>query len=266
MSVTPNFVGQRYKDTNTGNIWIANSTTPGDFSLELQNAYIEWLPRTTNLMNAIGLFTYGDLSGITSIIFKQSSAIAGFDIESTTSLQSASFPNLVSVDALNVQGGGFTLSSNAALASISAPVLESVAGPLYIVDDAPVLTSLDLGSLQSVGLALTIRGTSLTAISLPNLVTVGGDVLNDALAMTSNANLATIDLSSYVPTNGTNIDLGNCALLAASVNHVLARCVANAAYVSGSVKLGAGTNASPTGQGILDVATLTGRGVAVTTN
>lgn len=34
MSVTPDFVGQVYKDTNTGNIWRANSLTQGDWTLE----------------------------------------------------------------------------------------------------------------------------------------------------------------------------------------------------------------------------------------
>jgi hypothetical protein len=35
MSVTPDFIGQIYKDTATGNLWRANSLTAGDWTLEV---------------------------------------------------------------------------------------------------------------------------------------------------------------------------------------------------------------------------------------
>jgi len=82
----------------------------------------------------------------------------------------------------------------------------------------------------------------------------------------SNSSLTDVDLSSYLPTDNTHQDFSNCALTAASVNHILARCVANPAYIFGVVSLSGGTNAAPTGQGIMDRATLRRRGVVVTTN
>jgi hypothetical protein len=47
---------------------------------------------------------------------------------------------------------------------------------------------------------------------------------------------------------------------------VLARFVANAEFVSGTIYLSGGTNAAPTGQGLTDVTTLRARGVAVFVN
>ena len=47
------------------------------------------------------------------------------------------------------------------------------------------------------------------------------------------------------------------------LQQILARCVANPAYVTGSIVLG---GAAPTGQGVTDKATLIGRGVSVLTN
>jgi len=82
----------------------------------------------------------------------------------------------------------------------------------------------------------------------------------------SNSSLTAVDLSSYLPTNDTHQNFFNCALTAASVNHILARCVANPAYVSGFVRLGGGANAAPTGQGITDTAILIERGVVAFTN
>ena len=73
-------------------------------------------------------------------------------------------------------------------------------------------------------------------------------------------------MPALVPINGVSFNVQNCALTAASVNALLARFVANAAYVSGSIDLSGGTSAAPTGQGITDSATLTGRGVTVSTN
>jgi len=132
----------------------------------------------------------------------------------------------------------FFCCGNSSLTSLSVPELVSMGGYFYCVNNA-----------------------SLTSLSLPVLARVGG-----YFACYNHASLTTVDLSSYLPTNDTYQDFSGSALTAASVNHILARCVANPAYVSGAVHLNSGTNAAPTGQGITDVATLRRRGVTVTIN
>jgi len=101
--------------------------------------------------------------------------------------------------------------------------------------------------------------TDLVTVSLPNLVdiTIGGLVFQGSPLLTS------VSLPVFVPRNGMTIDISGGALDVTSVDGVLARCVANAAFVSGTVNLSGGTNAAPTGT---DKATLIGRGVTVTTN
>lgn len=139
-----------------------------------------------------GYMTFGNLGGITSITFNQTSSIPGFDIESDTELVSLSFPNLVSIDPTNIQNGYLLIEGCTRLATLSMPV--------------------------------------------------------------------------FVPNNGDQYMLDGNAFNAASVNAFLARCVANAGFVSGQVDLSGGTSAAPTGQGIADKATLTGRGVTMFTN
>lgn len=120
---------------------------------------------------------------------------------------------------------------------------------------------------------LTIRHTSnsqgyrwaaapnLITVSFPNLVTVPSPFI-----ITGNPLLSTLTAPSLVPTNGKIIDWSGNALLAASVNALLARGVANAGFTTGTIRLNGGTNAAPSGQGIADKATLIGRGVTVNTN
>jgi hypothetical protein len=69
-----------------------------------------------------------------------------------------------------------------------------------------------------------------------------------------------------VPTVHTTIDLSGNALNEASVNAILARCVASESFTAGTVNLAGGTIAAPTEQGATDKATLIDRGVDVTTN
>jgi hypothetical protein len=102
----------------------------------------------------------------------------------------------------------------------------------------------------------------LVEISFPNLVSVP----STGFLVCKNATLlTTVLLPNFLPGNGLTIDFSGCALTAASVNAILARCIANAAYVTGTVTLTGGTNAAPTGQGLTDKAALILRGVTVTT-
>ncbi len=252
MSVKPNFVGQAFKDTNTGNIWYSNSTTAGDWTLDVQDIHVGWEPTTMVLGDAIGFFTYGDLPGFTKLVFMQSTSIAGFDIESTNDLTEIDFPNLVTVDPTNIQTGLFWILGHAALTILSAPLLASVPGNVQCINN-PLLTSVNFASLQTVGGSLRFDNNSLTSINLPSLVTV-----SVAFHCESNTGLTTLNVPLWVPTNGKSITAQGCALNAASIQMILRRCVL-AGVTTCSIDLSGGTNAGITAlnaQGQADVVTL----------
>ena len=174
------------------------------------------------------------------------------------SLVTASFPNLLSVDEDGQLDSEFQISGCEALTSVSFPKLEIVGCQLRI-DGNTSLVTINLTALEEAN-GLFIESAAITSLDLSALVTVGGS----NIAISGNTALESIDLSSFVPTSGGEFYFAGNALTAASVNAILARFVANAAFVSGQIDLSGGTNAAPTGQGLTDVTTLRGRGVTVT--
>jgi hypothetical protein len=177
-------------------------------------------------------------------------------IVSNPDLTSLNFPKLRTV--LGSGGLGFAVGGNASMTSFSVPLLQTIVGQVEFFSTA--ITVASFPSLTSVTGDIVASGglDSMTTLSLPNLVTLNGRML-----FTLCTALTTVDLSSYVPSNGVLITFTGCPLNAASVNLILRRCVLNASFTSGELDLG---GAAPTGQGITDKATLIGRGVAVNTN
>lgn len=196
---------------------------------------VEATPSGLNIEELIGYATgANNMPGVIALVFKQQTSVAGFSINSQLSLLTLSFPNLTAISGASAP---FSASSN------------------------PVLTSINAQSLQSFVFTSTINfNPALKALSFPALVKSG--TLNWAF----NAALDTVSLPQWTPANGKNVVLNDCALTQASVDHVLARCVANPAYVSGTVNLSGGSNASPSATGLADAATLTARGVNVSHN
>lgn len=144
-------------------------------------------------------------------------------------------PNLT--DLTNV-GTALAVEDNSSMTTVYCPLLANVAG-IFDITFNPIIP----------------------AVSFPSLVTTSEHVFIEA-----NPLLTSVSLPLWVPTNGKSQFFDGNALDAVSVNHILARCVANAGFVSGTLDLSGGTNAAPTGQGIADAATLSGRGVTVNTN
>ncbi len=167
----------------------------------------------------------------------------------SSSLATSPFPSLTTVVADFVVGGlGFVYDSTLAPLLASVGSLELSGSGVY-----------SLPSLVTVGTTIVSSGNfSGTAISFPNVVTIGGTVALNC------PNMVSLDVSSWVPTPGNTFStFGSNSLNAASVNLVLRRCVLNAAFTTGSITL---TGAPPSGQGVTDKATLIGRGVSVTTS
>lgn len=124
------------------------------------------------------------------------------------------------------------------------------------------ISSIDFPSLVSVGQVFSLLNLPfIPSVNIPNLTTIGGN-----LDIENCASLADVNFGNWLPSDGKDVVVYNCALTDVSVNHILARCVANPAYVTGYVDTTGGTSSAPTGQGIADAATLTGRGVTVNTN
>lgn len=179
MTATPNWVGQVYKDTATGNVWRSNSTTPGDWTLEVQNCKMQWEPRSLDLVSMIGYFSYGNLPGITKIRFLQSQSVAGFDFEHGTALVELDFPNLTDIDPANSQSGYFYLSDMVGMTTVYAPLLQTVAYKLNVT-----------------------YCTSLPQVSFPALLSVGNSAFNQTLVISNNDLLVSVSLPLFTTCNG----------------------------------------------------------------
>lgn len=221
MSVTPDFIGQIYKDTNTGNLWRANSLTPGDWTLELQNMQVFWTPRNQKLSELMDWQAYfEDMSVITDITLTITHSLGSIYFAEQSGLRSISCPNLVDVDVSGLQNG-INIESCPNLTSVSLPVLIDSQGGL-LIDDCPLLT--------------------------------------------------TVDLSNWIPRHSIPYNVGfrfrNDALNVATVDSILARCVADATFTTGDfVYLDGGTSASPSSVGPgSDYAILIARGCTVLVN
>lgn len=172
--------------------------------------------------------------GEAALVSNDTVALIGYDIEDTTTLETVAFPVLGSCAGLMYFG------ANAALQSLTFPLL-TTSFEFFIVNN-PLIT----------------------AVSLPLLVNATDTGTN--FRIDHNASLVNLSLPMFVPVDGIVYNFSHNALSVVSVNSLLARFVANVSFVSGTIVLEGGTNAAPTGQGLLDVATLLARGVAMSTN
>lgn len=265
---TPTFIGQRYKDTDNGNIWIAISLTPGDWQLELQNCKIKCSDPSFDIAQAVGMVQFGgsglqDQGGQYSgaIEFQMTHLVTGaIDIEDCPGVTDLFFTFLITID--TTKGAYFYVTGNDALTTVNFNHLTtSVGADDFVLANNPVLDSLLSVHFTTFGGLVNLSNNALTDLSLPELVTIIGNFFfND------NSGLVTFSAPNWIPTDGTTIAGSGCALNQASVDHILALCVANAGFVSGLVDLSGGTNSAPSASGLTDKATLEGRGVTVAVN
>lgn len=212
---------------------------------------------------AFGVFNNNDILGLTGIVIHDTNITdTGYFIVNQNSLISVSAPDLITLDVARID-----FNSHFVLTSISLPVLTTADnGGGVLAYFNPLLTSVSLPALATVDNASTVQvhdNAALTSFSLPALATVDNGA---NVQVYDNAALTMLSLGSVIFGDGSVLTFSGNALTDVSVNYILARCVANAAYVTGTVDLSGGTNAAPTGQGITDKATLITRGVIVTTN
>lgn len=267
MSVTPDFIGQYYRNTTTGDIWKANSLTPGDWSLVCQDLKIRWTPgfKMEEVLCPLA-WDWKDGSGADysgPLTIGAEYLESGLSFNNCDQLTSLSCPNLKEIDPNFIALLDVSIVDCPALASISMPLLAKQNGGKIVIHSSPLLTALNLASLDTMYWDFDLDGSPLLAsLSLPALTAIDGNFT----AKNCTA-LASISFPNYLPSNGYSFDFTNNGLDVTSVDHILARCVASASFVTGFVKLEGGTNAAPSSIGPgSDYDILTVRGITVTKN
>lgn len=203
-----------------------------------QDFLIDWEPQNIVLGEKFFLGGYGLFTGLTSLVFRQTTFDDGFELQTSDApdLVSISFPNLVSVDPNNYNFG-----------QLQFQVLTNV-------------TTLLLPKLQTVRGNFNIFKLGIASLALPDFIQSNQLTIQQCSALTS------LSLPSMIIPNGQNLLLITNALDQTSVDNALIQCAANPAYVSGHVRLEGGTNATPGPAGLAAKADLVGRGVIVTNN
>lgn len=133
----------------------------------------------------------------------------------------------------------------------------SIGQSLYLNDTASLVT-FEAPLLVTIGAGVDLNNSGLTTLILPSLV-------NCPTAFQNATGLSVFSCPVWLPTDGDFINFVGASLDAASINGILARCKA-AGNTTSEIALQGGTNAAPSGQGIVDKADLITAGCLVTTN
>ncbi len=157
---------------------------------------------------------------------------------------------VISVSApLLVRAGGFEFAHSPNITTLNFPNLLSCNG--FICNANPLLATMSLNNLTGSRSYLNFSNNpSLVSASFLNLVDVIGFV-----SFANCSALTYFNAPNWLPATGEQVDFYGCALDETSVNHILARCVAGQ-ITGSSIRVNAGTNAIPTGQGAIDVGVL----------
>lgn len=199
-----------------------------------------WTPASEDFYSTIGYWMDGNPLGLTSITCLLTNSIGGFYFDGEDEqgryddlLTSIRFPYLIDVDPTGIMEGDICIEDWNNLTTLEFPVLRIV-NDGFEVYDCPLLVNINLSNLIDPGY----------------------------MDIDQNEKLENINLSSYVPQNGSYSYFYGNALSQECVDNILYRYVLNADFVDGYIDLSGGTNWPPssTGQGYID--TLNARAVA----
>jgi hypothetical protein len=214
-----------------------------------------------------GTFNPTIIAALTTLSIPVLDYVGGSFFPSTMALLTTlSAPELLFV------GNNFSPTSMASLTTLNFPKVIYIGGSLAPSTMAS-LTTISLPALQKIGLSFSIASmASLTTIALPAMVVYGGTITaNNGLGNLASVVLGTPGTLKRV--TGATINLSGQKLDQASVNGILALLVSldgtggTTLWGAGkTVNLSGGTSAAPSGQGIIDKATLIARTATVTTN
>lgn len=289
---TPGFVGQLYTDTTGPNYWRSTGLTAADWTAIGGSGVVS--PFSTTPSGSEVLFGYrnwGGLPGVTKVTAIGPAPQDSISIAFTSDLQTFDGSVLTSIDLTNNNNGGLTLMNNTSLNSIILTALQQVSGELN-VQYCSALSVLTAPALTLLGGPLITTSSALTSIVLDLVTSINGSVsafdgingvgcavlssvsLASVITVTGNVNFSacplftSVNLSAWVPTDGTTINFQGDGLNAASVELILRRCVL-ASVTTCTVALNLGTNAglaSLSAQGQADYAALVTAGNTMLSN
>lgn len=218
------------------------------------------------------LYTYQisitTMAAVTSIDVSKLETVmnGGITIQSCGLLAALLFPALVNTF------GALSFTTLASVASFNAPLLARADSSISFTTIA-ALASVSFPSLKYIAGAVSFATmAALETISFPVVITYGSTITaNSALGNVANVTLGTVGTLKAI--TGASINISGQKLTAASVNGILALLVSldgtggTTLWGAGkTVNLSGGTSSAPTGQGLVDKATLQARGATVTTN
>jgi hypothetical protein len=226
---------------------------------------IDWTPSSYDLPGN-SVLNFGEGAGVTAIESTITTAV--WDI---ATLQPISVSGMV--DLVSLKYNSLTSANNAGnslgVQVSSCPNLTTIQFNVLVNTDDFVIADVGATSLsfpvlsfvQMFANGLRIYSNAhLASVSLPAFTNCFNTFIYDNPVLTS------ITLTSWAPVNGDQCNFQNNALSQASVDHILARAVVNAGFVTGQVLLDGGTNATPSAAGLVNAGILTGRGVTVAHN
>jgi hypothetical protein len=221
---------------------------------------------------------------LTSIIYDIHITPSGGDYNF---LQLLDFPNLETVNgnvninsqlrALNIPKlsfvkHNFQFSNNSIITSLDLPSLITVGNDPYgdgvYIHDCSDISTINLSNLTTViGLFNIVNLSSLYTINLSSLESVQGNISISNCGVLNTINLP--NLNNFNPPSAPTFRVNDNALTETCINTLLAKLVELAEAnitLDWEIFMDGGTNAAPSGQGILDAAILESKGCSVITN
>jgi len=209
---------------------------------------------------------------LTSVNFNSLVTASDLSVNGSNFLTSLSFPALTTVSGFS---GYTSFNNNSALTSLSLPLLKTSTSGMSVQND-PALSSLSLPSLQNLDY-IYVSNTAITSFTLPVLSTIGYIYMTNNPSLTSISFPVLTGLTSYSGnttisnnTNLTSISIDNLATFnndsffanqdkfpSSQVNYLLHKMVSiPLTYWNRTFDFRQSVPAPPTGQGIIDKATL----------
>lgn len=169
--------------------------------------------------------------------------------------------------------GAFSPSTMASLTTLSLPVLKLVGGNFGPGIMASI-TTISAPQLRTIGALFALATmASLTTVSLPAMVRYASTISIPSATVPNVSAFTMGTVGTLKRIDGATITLSGLKLPSSEVNAILALLVSldgtggTTLWGAGkTLTINGGTNGAPTGQGIIDKATLIGRGATVTTN
>ncbi len=232
------------------------ATVGGDFLL--QHLPLVASLSLAHLVSVGGDFLMSDIATLAAINLVALQSVTGSLTlaDLTAPFTTLNLPALTSCGSLVVHGP--------LLATFTAANLVSVTGNLDLnsVAGGNIYTALSFPALTTCGAFFCTFNTHLITLSFIGAPVISWNISgNDCTALTT-----VLFGGGATFANGISIDFTNCALTQATVDAILAAAVRGGGFVTGTINLNLGTNSAPSGAGLADVGTLTGRGVTVTVN